>query len=121
VDRIELRGVRAHGRHGAETQERARPQPFDIDVVATLDLSQAAASDDLEATMDYAALHARLVRIVETTSFALIERLAAELLDAIFEERRVVHAEVTIAKPAILDGATPSVTLARVNPNHRPS
>jgi dihydroneopterin aldolase len=67
----------------------------------------------LSRTMDYAALHGRIVRIVAATSYALLERLAADLLDAVLEDRRVARAEVTIAKPGILDGATPSVTLSR--------
>jgi len=37
----------------------------------------------------------------------------------IFNDRRVVRAEITIAKPEILDGATPSITLRRENPNFR--
>lgn len=113
MDWIRLDGIRAYGKHGAGAAERARAQPFDIAVSAELDLRDAAASDDLACTMDYAALHARIVRIVETTSYALLERLAADLLAAVFEDERVASAHVTIAKPGILDGATPSVTLSR--------
>ena len=113
MDRISLDGIRAYGKHGADAAERERAQPFDIAISAELDLTDAAATDDLSATLDYAALHERIVRIVATTSYALLERLAADLLDAVFEERRVERARVTIAKPRILDGATPSVTLCR--------
>ncbi|MBV8344003.1 MAG: dihydroneopterin aldolase [Candidatus Eremiobacteraeota bacterium] len=113
MDRISLDGIRAYGKHGADAAERERAQPFDIAISAELDLTDAAATDDLSATLDYAALHERIVQIVATTSYALLERLAADLLDAVFEERRVQRARVTIAKPRILDGATPSVTLCR--------
>jgi dihydroneopterin aldolase len=118
MDRVTLRGVRAAGRHGWEAGERDRAQPFEIDVDAEIDLRAAQASDDLSATIDYAALQRRVVGIVQSTSYALLERLASDILDAIFEDRRVVRAVVTIAKPAILDGATPSVTFDRVNPHH---
>jgi dihydroneopterin aldolase len=121
MDRITLRGIRVQGRHGAEATEREHLQPFDIEVVAQIDLRNAQSSDDLSDTVDYAALHARLTQTVATTSYALIERLAADLLAAIFEDPRIAHAEVTISKPGILDGATPSVTLERVNPNFRSS
>jgi FolB domain-containing protein len=113
MDRIRLDGVRACGKHGADAAEREREQPFDITISAELDLRDAAASDDLDCTMDYAALHARIVRIVAATSYSLLERLAADLLAAVLEDRRVTRAEVTIAKPGILAGATPSVTLSR--------
>lgn len=110
--------MRAYGRHGAEPAERERRQPFEIDVTAEIDLRAAQASDDLSQTMDYASLEARLVRIVATTSYALLERLAADLLDAVFDDRRVRRAEVTVSKPAILNGATPSVSLERANPRY---
>lgn len=111
--RIALRNVRAHGRHGADPGERDREQPFDIDLVVELDASAAERSDELTDTVDYAALHRRLLSVVSGTSFALLERLAAALLDAVFEDLRVSFAQLTIAKPGILAGATPSVTLER--------
>jgi dihydroneopterin aldolase len=111
--RIALRNVRAHGRHGADPGERQREQPFDIDLAVELDASAAELSDELAGTLDYAALHRRLVTIVASTSFALLERLARALLDAVFEDERVLFAQLTIAKPEILAGATPSVTLER--------
>ncbi len=61
VDTINLRGIRAYGRHGADPGERERRQPFDIDVTAKIDLQRAAATDDLAQTLDYAALRERLV------------------------------------------------------------
>lgn len=120
MDRIALRRVRAYGRHGADARERDEIQAFEFDLVVELDLRRAIVTDDLADTLDYAALHTRLVQIVSTTSYALLERLAAELLEAVFEDSRVASAEVTISKPAILDGATPSVTIARANPKHQP-
>jgi dihydroneopterin aldolase len=111
--RIALRNVRALGRHGADPGERDREQPFDIDVVVEVDASAAELSDDMTDTLDYAALHRRLVTIVGSTSFALLERLARVLLDAVFEDRRVRFARLTIAKPEILAGATPAVTVER--------
>jgi dihydroneopterin aldolase len=119
MDRITLTGLRVYGHHGANPGERERAQAFDVSVIAEIDLHAASTSDDLDDTLDYAALHARIVTAVETTSYALIERLANDVLDAVFADHRVARAEVTIAKPAILDGATPSVTLVRENTRHR--
>ena len=113
MGRITLRGVRAMGRHGADASERARSQPFDLECIVELDTQAAEASDAIGDTIDYAALHRRLMLVVASTSFALLERLAAALLDAIFEDARVRAAEITVSKPAILGMATPSVTLSR--------
>jgi 7,8-dihydroneopterin aldolase/epimerase/oxygenase len=116
LDVIKLAGIRAYGRHGANPGERDRRRLIEIDVVAEIDLRAAAAGDDLAETADYAALRDRLVAIVARTSYALLERLGADLLDAIFTDTRIVRAAVTLSKPHILDGATPSVTLERDNP-----
>lgn len=118
MDRIALRGVRAYGRHGFDAGEREHPQPFDIDVSLEIDLRAAQSSDDIVDTVDYAALCKRLIAVVATTSHALLERLAGDLLNELFNDRRVVRAEVTVSKPGILDGATPSVTLDRANPHN---
>jgi 7,8-dihydroneopterin aldolase/epimerase/oxygenase len=113
MGRITLSGIRAYGRHGVFPHERESAAPFDLNLVIDADLTTASSSDELTDTIDYDALHRRLVSIVAGTSFALLERLAAALIDAVFEDPRVLSAEVTVAKPDILDGATPAVTLSR--------
>ncbi|HEX3369282.1 MAG TPA: dihydroneopterin aldolase [Candidatus Cybelea sp.] len=118
MDRITLRGVRALGRHGWLPGERDRAQPFELELSVEVDLRAAEARDDLQETVDYAALHRRITGVVERASFALLERLAGEILDAVFEDRRIARASLTISKPSILEGATPSVTLDRSNPRY---
>lgn len=121
MDRITLSGVRAFGRHGANAGERDREQPFDVDLLMYVDLQAASHSDALGDTVNYAAVHAAVVETIRTTSFELLERLAGRLLDELFADARIARAELTIAKPQLLDGATPSVTLIRDNPRHRSS
>lgn len=119
MDVIELRGIRVMGKHGANPGERETEQPFDLDVRLEMDLRQPSHSDDLEETLNYAELHSRVTAIVQSTSFVLLERLAAEVVNAIFADARVARARVRIGKPQLLAGATPSVTLARENPRYR--
>ena len=113
MDRIVLHDIVAHGKHGVNPSERETTQPFRIDLVLHLDLSRAAASDDLHDTINYAAIHRRIVEIVGTRSYALLERLAAAILDDVASDGRIRTADISIAKPGILDGATPSVRLVR--------
>jgi 7,8-dihydroneopterin aldolase/epimerase/oxygenase len=113
MDRITLTRIVACGRHGADPGERDETQPFHIDVAFDLDLSRAAASDRLNDTLNYAELYRTIVKIVETRSYELLERLAAEISAEIMSDERVQRATVTIAKPQLLDGATPAVTLVR--------
>ncbi len=117
MDVIRIDGIRAFGRHGANPGERETAQPFDVTAVIELDLHAAERSDDLKDTLDYAALRKTIAKIIESTSFMLIERLAGEMLRAILSDQRIARAEITIAKPEVLEGATPSVTLRRENPN----
>lgn len=119
MDRIAIRGIRVQARHGAEAGEREREQTFVIDVVAEIDLREAAASDEIEATLHYGRLYERITELARTRSYALLERLASDLIEAVFADPRVARAEVTVAKPALLDGATPAVTLVRPNPRYR--
>jgi dihydroneopterin aldolase len=114
ADRIELRGVRAWGRHGANPGEQDVAQPLDIDAAIELDLSAARASDALADTISYADLHARIVRVVAEERFALLERLGDAILAVLMSDPRVAQATVSIAKPRLLAGATPVVTLRRV-------
>ena len=113
MDRIALRRIVAHGQHGNNSGERDLPQPFHIDVSFDLDLARASESDALKDTIDYSRVYAQIMEIVEHRSYALLERLGADLVDAVMSDDRVMRAEVTIAKPTILDGATPSITLIR--------
>lgn len=112
-DTISLRGIRAFGRHGANPGEKNVPQPFDLDVIVGIDLAAARRSDCLADTLDYAALHGAIVAVVATTSYDLLERIAQDVLDLIFADERITHAEVRIGKPELLAGATPVVTLRR--------
>ena len=116
MDVIALSGIVAHGKHGANPGERDREQPFDVEVKLELDLSRGQLSDDLAQTINYAELHAAVVRIVREHSYVLLERLAGVIVDEIFRDPRIFLAEVRIGKPNLLDGATPSVTLRRTNP-----
>jgi dihydroneopterin aldolase len=118
VDVIALSAIHAFGCHGANPGERDREQPFDIEVRAEMDLSAPSQSDQLDDTLNYAELHERIVGVVQSTSFLLLERLAAEIMNEIFRDARVARAQVQVAKPRLLHGATPSIVLSRENPRY---
>lgn len=98
-DRIALHGIRAQGRHGVLSEERAQGQEFLVDVVLHLDTRAAAATDDLAATVDYAVLAADVAAIVGGEPVALIETLAAQLAVRCLADSLVRVAEVTVHKP----------------------
>ncbi|MCV7164919.1 dihydroneopterin aldolase [Mycobacterium stomatepiae] len=99
ADRIELRGLTVQGRHGVHEFERINGQEFVVDIVAWIDLVDAAASDDLADTHDYAALAERAAAIVAGPARNLIETVGAEIADFVMDDERVHAVEVTVHKP----------------------
>lgn len=122
-DRLSLIGMRFLGRHGVLPQEKVDPQPFEVDLVLHVDLADAAATDDLATTVDYASLFDLVRAIVEGRSFGLIEALAGAIAAAVLAAigpDRVSSVEVRVRKPdAPIDGdfETVEVALVRGHPD----
>jgi len=100
ADRIELTGLRVRGNHGVFDHERRDGQEFIIDLVLWVDSRPAAASDDLNDTVDYGALAQRAHDIVAGEPRNLIETVAAEIADDIAADEKVYAVEVTVHKPS---------------------
>ncbi|MGH3917790.1 MAG: dihydroneopterin aldolase [Pseudonocardiaceae bacterium] len=98
-DRITLTGLRVHGRHGVHEHERVQGQEFVVDATVWLDLSPAATTDQLSATLDYDALAHRAARIVGGDPCNLIETVAARIATDVLTDHRVHAVEVTVHKP----------------------
>jgi dihydroneopterin aldolase len=99
LTRIELRGLRVHGRHGVLPAEREHGQDFLVDVALELDASEAASTDDLAATVDYSQLAERVAAVVGGEPVDLLETLAERLAGLCLEDPRVLVAEVSVHKP----------------------
>jgi dihydroneopterin aldolase len=99
MDEIALTGLRVRGFHGVLPAERTEGQDFLVDAVLRLDTREAAASDDLAATVDYGGLAERLAEVVAGEPVDLIETLADRLADVCLADPRVIAARVTVHKP----------------------
>jgi 7,8-dihydroneopterin aldolase/epimerase/oxygenase len=99
MDRIEIRGLRARGRHGVFEHERRHGQTFVVDLTLQRDLSGPAGSDELGDTVDYGTLAQRVAEAVETTRFDLIEALAGHIADLALADPSVETVTVRVAKP----------------------
>jgi len=99
TDRVSLRGLRAHGRHGVLPFERENGQEFIVDVELELDMSAAAGSDQLDDTVDYGGLAEQLNAVVTGEPVNLIETLAERLADVCLRDKRVRAATVEVHKP----------------------
>lgn len=116
TDVIALRGLRVHGRHGVYDFERSEGQDFLVDVLLFLDLSGAAASDDVTDTVHYGELSDRLAEVVAGEPVNLLETLAVRLAEVCLADPKVRSCEVTVHKPQAPIGhpfADVSVTVRR--------
>jgi 7,8-dihydroneopterin aldolase/epimerase/oxygenase len=99
MDQIRLTGLRARGFHGVLDSERRDGQDFVVDVVLSLALAPAVASDDVANTVHYGELADRLVAVITGDPVNLIETLAKRLVEVCLSDHRVLDATVTVHKP----------------------
>jgi dihydroneopterin aldolase len=104
TDRIVLAGMAFQARHGVDAREKVEAQRFEVDVELLLDLQPAGLEDELDRTVDYAAVFDTVRQVVESTSFNLIEALA----EAIAHE---VLSEATVAREIVVRVRKPQVRL----------
>ena len=116
-DRIEIRDLRCLGVHGVLDEERARAQPFGLDLDVWVDTCRAAGSDALDDTVDYGALAASAAQVVTGTSFRLLEALSDEVARVVLgADPRIARVAVTVRKlrpPVALDVASIGVRVVR--------
>jgi dihydroneopterin aldolase len=116
ADRITLTGLSVFGYHGVFEHEKRDGQTFLVDISVWLDLSLAAATDDLTKTVHYGELAELAAGIVGGPSRDLIESVAGEIANAVLSAFPVSAVDVTIHKPGApipLTFADVSVTIRR--------
>ena len=99
ADRIELRGLAVRGRHGVFDHERSNGQDFVVDITVWIDLADAATSDDLADTYDYAALAQLASDVVAGPAHNLIEAVGGDIAERVMDDQRVHAVEVVVHKP----------------------
>jgi 7,8-dihydroneopterin aldolase/epimerase/oxygenase len=113
---IIVSGLRELGVHGVLPEEQGRPQPFEVDIELEVDLSAAGQSDDLDETVDYAAVSEAVSRVVKNERYQLLERLATRIGEVCRTDERVSAVTVTVRKlhppvRAMLDHVAVRVTV----------
>lgn len=86
LDRITIHGINVLGHHGVEEAERKVGHRLVIDVDLYLDLSRAAADDDIRETVNYEAVCNLVERVTAEEEFLLIESLAAKIAEKVLEQ-----------------------------------
>ncbi|MEI7886354.1 MAG: dihydroneopterin aldolase [Actinomycetes bacterium] len=120
-DQIRIHGLRLVGIVGVLPEERVRAQPLQIDLDLYLDVTAAGQSDALADTVDYGAVCDALHRTVELARPELLERLAAQLANAVFEvDSRIEGLQISVAKlrpPVPHDLSSSGVQITRRRPS----
>ena len=116
-DHIEIRGLRVVGIIGVLSEERRRAQPFEVDLDIELDLTEAARSDALAATINYAVPVEAIEGIIRNERHELLERVAGRIVEEVLSgDFRVAAAEATVRKlhpPLPADVSSTGVRLRR--------
>ena len=87
------------GLHGVHDEERENDQRFVVDVSLGLNLSAAAAADDLGLTVDYGDLAEGVHEVIAAEPLLLIESVAQRVVDLCLNYPPVLWASVTVHKP----------------------
>lgn len=100
MDCIEVTGIRCYGYVGYLPEEQVLGQWFEVDLTLWIDLTAAGGSDDISDTLDYRRAIATVKDLVKTSKFALVEKLASAIADAILKLDRVQQVRVRLIKCA---------------------
>jgi dihydroneopterin aldolase len=115
-DILLVEDIRFYGHHGVTPAEQEVGAWFAVDVELALDLTPAALSDDLGATIDYGRVVRHVVGTATGERVRLLERLAGLLCEALLREFPVREVTVTVRKvtaPVAGIPAVPGVRMTR--------
>lgn len=90
-----------YAHHGYYEAERELGQRFEMDIEVECDLSKAAASDELENTIDYRKVYSIAKEAFENYKFKLLETVAERISSQILESFDVSTILIRVRKPHV--------------------
>lgn len=102
MDRIFIRNLTVETIIGIYDFERVTPQRIVLDIEMSADIAAAAATEDIESTLNYKTLSETLIDFLQKSRFQLIETMAEELTRIIREDFGVAWVKLTLHKPDAL-------------------
>ncbi len=104
-DLILVKGLRFDCIVGINPPERINPQPLQLDLEIGTDISIAAASGDIRATVDYGEIATGVETFVRAGQFLLLETLAEQTTTMILDRWSVSSIRLTVLKPQAIPQA----------------
>ncbi len=105
MDHIFLHDLKVETIVGIWDWERKIRQTVSIDLEIGADIRRAAASDDIDDTLNYKLVAKRVQDFVGDSSFQLVETLAERIAEVILDDFDVPWVEVRVNKPGAIRGA----------------
>lgn len=105
-DIVYLRDLKIDTVIGIYDWERRVRQTIHLDIELATDISKAAASENIEDTLNYKAVSKRIIEFVSTSEFQLVETLAERICELIRTEFDVPWVRLTLNKKGAIRGAT---------------
>ena len=102
MDKIILKELAFNCRLGVSASERQDPQRILVDVELFADLSDAAARDDLAASVDYEQVYSEIQKIVIGREYKLVETVTEKISQCLLERFALEWVSVTVKKFAPL-------------------
>ena len=85
--------------------ERKIKQTVSLDLEMGTDIAKAAATDDINDTLDYKAVSKRLIAFIEASEFQLVETMAERVTEIVREEFNVPWVKLRLSKPGAVRGS----------------
>jgi 7,8-dihydroneopterin aldolase/epimerase/oxygenase len=98
LDEIRIAALRLTTHIGVPEAERAESQVLEADITLRIPARFEAMHDDIAATIDYAAVAARLQELAAERPRRLIETLAAEMAACVLEEFKAAGVSIELRK-----------------------
>lgn len=102
TDTIFLQDLRVDTVVGIWDWERKIRQTVSIDLEMATDIRKAAASDDIEDTLNYKAVAKRVQQFVADSEFKLVETLAERIADTVLAEFDIEWLQLRVCKPGAI-------------------
>jgi FolB domain-containing protein len=102
LDKIHIRDLLIRCIVGIFDWEREKKQDVLINITLYADLKTACQTDRIEDTVDYKAIKQKVVNMVESSSYMLVERLAERVAEICLENPQVQRAKVLVDKTGAL-------------------
>lgn len=105
MDRIFITGLTVDAIIGIYDHERINRQRVILDLELSADIAAAAATEDIESTLNYKTLTETLSDFVANSDFQLVETLAESVCRIVLTDFAVDWVKLTLHKPDALPGS----------------